>query len=250
MENMEYFFEVYDALPRGGPGNNESTRRAFNALPKLPEQPSILDLGCGPGEQTIELAKISKGTIIALDNHQPFLDNLMNKVRDQGLTDVIIPKNMSMMEMDFADETFDLIWSEGALYFMGLQNGVRRCRQMLKPGGCLAFTDMTAYSTDLPKPLADMFFSEMADFPNLDAKIAMVEAEGFTVLEHFTLPKTAWLENYYAPIEIELPRVEKKFEDNETALAMFRMMRKEIAMYREYSDYFGYEFLVGQKESE
>ncbi len=248
MENMEYFYELYDLLPRGGPGNDESTRRAFAAIPTLPEQPVILDLGCGPGEQTIELAKISKGKIIALDNHQPFLDNLMNKVRDQGLTDVITPKNMSMLEMDFADETFDLIWSEGALYFMGLQNGVRRCRQMLKPGGCLAFTDMTAYATDLPKPVADMFFSEMADFPNLDAKIAMVEAEGFTVLEHFTLPKTAWLDNYYAPMEIELPRLEKKYEDNHDALSVYQSTRHEIAMYREYSDYFGYEFIVGQKK--
>jgi SAM-dependent methyltransferase len=247
MRNMEYFFELYDLLPRGGPGNFESTRRAFEALPNLPAHPSILDLGCGPGEQTIDLAKISQGKIIALDNHQPFLDNLMNRVRDAGLEEAIIPKNMSMLEMDFADESFDLIWSEGALYFMGLQNGLRRCRQLLKPGGCLAFTDMTAFSSDLPKPVADLFFSEMADFPDLSTKIAMIEAEGFTLLEHFTLPKSAWLDNYYAPIEIELPRLEQKYQDNEAALSVFRMARKEMEIYKAYSDYFGYEFVVGQK---
>lgn len=247
MRNMEYFYELFDLLPRGGPGNNESTRRAFAAIPNLPPQPLILDLGCGPGEQTLDLAKISKGKIIALDRHQPFLDKLMNNARDAGLADAIIPTNVSMLEMDFADQIFDLIWSEGALYFMGLQNGVKRCRQLLKPGGCLAFTDMTSYSTDMPKPVADLFFSEMADFPDLSGKIAMIEAEGFTVLEHFTLPKTAWLDNYYAPMEIELPRLEKKYQDNDAALAVFQSMRDEIAKYREYSDYFGYEFLVGQK---
>ncbi len=247
MEGMEYFYEVYDALPRCGPGNNESTRRAFEAIPNLPKQPSILDIGCGPGVQTIELAKISKGKIIALDNHQPFLDNLMNRVRDLGLTNTITPKNMSMLEMDFANETFDLIWSEGALYFMGFQNGVRRCHQLLKPGGCLAFTDMTAYSPNLPKPVAEYFFSEMVDFPDLPAKIAVIEAEGYILLEHFTLPKTAWLDSYYAPIEIELPRVEKKYPDNDDALAVFQMMRDEIALYREFSDYFGYEFFVARK---
>lgn len=248
MENMEYFFELFDALPRGGPGNYESTKRAFDAIPYLPEYPLILDIGCGPGEQTIDLAKISGGKIIALDNHQPFLDNLMNRVCDAGLEEVILLKNMSMLEMDFADEFFDLIWSEGALYFMGLQNGVRRCHQLLKPGGCLAFTDLTAYTIDLPKPVADMFFSEMADFPQLDAKLAMVEAEGFTVLTHFTIPKSAWLDNYYAPMEIELPHLEKKYTDKAEALAVFQLMRKEIAMYREYSDYFGYEFIVGRKQ--
>lgn len=248
MRKMEYFYKLFDLLPRAGPGNYESTRRAFEAIPELPKRPLILDLGCGPGEQTIDLAKISKGKIIALDRHQPFLDTLMNSVRHAGLADDITPKNMLMEEMDFADETFDLIWSEGALYFMGLKNGVRRCHQLLKPGGCLAFTDLTAYSTDLPKPVADMFFSEMADFPQLPAKLDMVEAEGFTVLTHFTIPKSAWLDNYYAPMEIELPRLEEKYQDNEDALTVYKSMRDEIALYREYSDYFGYEFIVGQKK--
>lgn len=248
MENMEYFFELFDTLPRGGPGNNESTRRAFDAIPGLPQHPMILDLGCGPGEQTIELAKLSKGKIIALDYHQPFLDKLMNRARNAGVADAITPKNMSMLEMDFADQTFDLIWSEGALYFMGLQNGVKRCHQLLKPGGCLAFTDMTAYSTDPPKPVADMFFSEMADFPQLPVKLAMVEAEGFSILTHFTLPKTAWLDSYYGPMEIELPRLEKKYQDHDAALVVIQSMRDEISLYREYSDYFGYEFVVGQKK--
>jgi ubiquinone/menaquinone biosynthesis C-methylase UbiE len=40
-----------------------------------------LDIGCGLGMQTIELAKLSKGQIDALDNHQPFLDQLDFKIK-------------------------------------------------------------------------------------------------------------------------------------------------------------------------
>ena len=80
---MQYFYELFEALPRGGPGDEESTRRAFNSIPKLSEQPLILDIGCGHGVQTIELAKISKGTIIALDNHQAFLNKLIKKAKDE-----------------------------------------------------------------------------------------------------------------------------------------------------------------------
>ena len=68
------FYRIYDALPRGGPGNIESTRKAFELLPDLPDKPKILDIGCGKGIQTIELAKISDGRIVAVDNHRPFLD--------------------------------------------------------------------------------------------------------------------------------------------------------------------------------
>jgi len=35
-----------------------------------------------------------------------------------------------MLEMDFDEKTFDLIWPEGALYFMGFQNGLKHCHQL------------------------------------------------------------------------------------------------------------------------
>jgi len=79
MEGREYFYALYEALPRCGPGDNKATRRAFNTIPKILPLPYILDLGCGPGMQAIELAKLSGGKIIALDNHKPFLDTLMEK---------------------------------------------------------------------------------------------------------------------------------------------------------------------------
>jgi len=132
MEGMEYFYELFEALPRGGPGDNKSTRRAFNTIPKHPEQPLILDIGCGPGVQSIELARLSKGRIIALDNHQTFLDKLIETAKRDALLDHIVPKNRSMLDMNFEENTFDIIWSEGALYFMGFRNGLRRCHQLLK----------------------------------------------------------------------------------------------------------------------
>ena len=110
MEGMEYFYELFEALPRCGPGDNKSTRRAFNTIPKLPKQPLILDIGCGPGVQTIELAKLSNSKLIALDNHQAFLDKLMKKAKDEGLLDHIVSKNISMLDMDFEENTFDIIW--------------------------------------------------------------------------------------------------------------------------------------------
>ena len=101
---MEYFYELFEALPRGGPGDKKSTRRAFNTIPKPPELPLILDIGCGPGVQTIELAKLSKGRIIALDNHQAFLDKLMEKAKEEEVSDQIIsnvfsPKFMSSIDI-------------------------------------------------------------------------------------------------------------------------------------------------------
>jgi hypothetical protein len=48
----EFFFEIHQDNPREGPGNLESTKKAFSMLNNLPESPRILDVGCGPGRQT------------------------------------------------------------------------------------------------------------------------------------------------------------------------------------------------------
>jgi ubiquinone/menaquinone biosynthesis C-methylase UbiE len=75
------FWEIHSGLPREGPGDNASIRRAFLMAAELPAAPRILDVGCGPGMQTLELAKISGGQITAVDIHQPFLDELQRRAR-------------------------------------------------------------------------------------------------------------------------------------------------------------------------
>ena len=80
------FWEIHTGLPREGPGDNESTRKAYRILKELPENPRILDISCGPGMQTIELAKMSGGQIVALDSHQPFLEQLKKSAKKEAST--------------------------------------------------------------------------------------------------------------------------------------------------------------------
>jgi len=247
MEGMEYLYELCEALPRCGPGDNEHTRRAFGAIGKGAERPLILDIGCGPGVQTIELARISNGKIIALDNHQAFLDTLMERARNEGLEEKIMPKNMSMLDMDFEDKTFDIIWSEGALYFMGFENGLKRCRQLLKDKGHLAVTELVYTSANPPDAVLEYFEDEYPDIKHIDGKIEEIKKEGFKLISNFTLQESAWFNSYYLPIEKELPRLNKKYEGNKIALGVFEAFRKEIDFYRKYSKYYGYEFFVMQK---
>ena len=247
MEGMDYFYELFEALPRCGPGDNKSTRHAFDFIPKLSNQPLILDIGCGPGVQTIELAKLSKGKIIAIDNHQAFLDKLMKKVRDEGLEENIIPRNISMLDMDFDVDTFDIIWSEGALYIMGFQNGLRRCHQLLKNNGYLAVTELVYLSPSPPDPLVQFFEEEYPDIKDIKGNIKVIQDEGFDLISNFTLPKSSWLDNYYLPIEKELVLLNEKYRDNKIALDIFDHMENEIKFYTEYSDFYGYEFFIMQK---
>jgi ubiquinone/menaquinone biosynthesis C-methylase UbiE len=247
MEGIEYLYELCEALPRSGPGDNEHTRRAFSSISEHIKHPFILDIGCGQGIQTIELAKISNGKIIALDNHQPFLDILMDRAKNEGVEEKITPKKMSMLDMNFEEESFDIIWSEGALYFMGFQNGLKRCHQLLKHKGFLAVTELVYTALNPPSEVVEYFEEEYPDIKNVEGKIEIIKKEGFKLISNFTLPESAWLNNYYLPMEKELPRLNKKYEGNNIALSIFEGFRKEIDFYKEYSIFFGYEFFIMEK---
>ena len=61
------FLEIYGTLPRAGPGSAADTRRALALVPTRSIR-TVLDLGCGPGAQTLVLAEaLPDASIRALD---------------------------------------------------------------------------------------------------------------------------------------------------------------------------------------
>jgi len=247
MQGIEYFYELFTGLPRGGPGDNRSTRKAFSYLNDLPSEPLILDIGCGPGMQTLELARISKGKIIALDNYQPFLDILMQNAIEQGLEHMITIKNQSMLEMDFKNNKFDIIWSEGALYQMGFQNGLKKCYQLLKNKGYLAVTEGVLFKSNPPEEVFK-FWEDYPDVKDIKSNIALIEKEKYHLISHFTLPKLSWIDNFYSPMQERIIKLKEKYHNNKVALKIFINAEKEIELYKKNSDYIGYEFFIMQKK--
>lgn len=97
-----------------GPGCTGATWKAWSYL--LPEDAQILDVGCGTGVQSRDLADISAGTVTAVDNHQQFLDTVTAWADGEGIGGRIRTVNASLDDLPFEDGQFDLIWSEGDIY--------------------------------------------------------------------------------------------------------------------------------------
>ena len=93
------FFEIHSGLPREGPGDEASTARALDLVRGMPAKPTILDVGCGPGAQTLVLARLTGGMVTAVDNHAPFLDDLRGRAARAGLAERIQTVNASMFDM-------------------------------------------------------------------------------------------------------------------------------------------------------
>ena len=247
MQGMKYLYELFLDLPRGGPGDNRYTKKAFSYLKKLPYEPLILDIGCGHGMQTIELARISKANIIALDNYQPFLDILMQNAKKIGVNDRITLKNQSMLEMDFENDKFDVIWCEGAIFVMGFKTGLKKCYKLLKNNGFFVVSEAVLFMPNIPKQLKEFWDEQYPDIMDIKGNISLIESQGFEIVSHFTLPKSCWID-FYLQMDKKTKDLKKKYHDNKNALKIFEGFERESKMYDKYSDYYGYEFFIMQKK--
>jgi ubiquinone/menaquinone biosynthesis C-methylase UbiE len=248
MEFIKYFFEIHSNLPREGPGDSRSTRRAYRALTGLPERPSILDVGCGPGMQTIELAKISNAEITALDIHQPFLDELAKRAQVEGVNGKIKLVKSDMCCLDFGLKSFDVIWCEGAIYIVGFERGLREWNKFLVDGGYFVVSELCWIDPNPPREVKDYITKVYPSAKPVRENLQIIKEANYHVIDYFILPESSWWENYYLPILSKVPGLKKKYQDNKEALATIAMEEEEIEMFRRHSKYYGYVFYVLQKE--
>lgn len=187
---------------------SEYTRKAYRMLPKL-SKPRSLDIGCGSGVPTIELARLSDGRITGLDNDQSLLDKLDKKIEEEGFTTRVETLNCSIFDMTFPDESFDVIWAEGSIAVIGFERGLREWRRMLKPMGFLVVHD------EIKK------FSE---------KLKLIPRCGYSLLGHFQLSEDVWWTKYFGPLEKRIDELSAKHRGCSEALGILEEKRDEIEM--------------------
>lgn len=247
-ELMAVFFDVQSDLPRQGPGESDSTRRALALCNPLPSAPRILDIGCGPGAQTLVLAEqLQDARITAIDIHQPYLDELQNRSVAAGVAARVAAKNMPMEKMTFAPETFDLIWAEGSAYIMEFTRALAAWRPLLKPAGFLAVTELVWLTEKKPVAAATFFKQEYPAMTDRADVAGRIRVAGYELIDHFTLSDCAWWESYYTPLLARLPALESKYAGDAAKLSVIEAARKEVEIRQCYASSYGYEFYVARR---
>lgn len=244
---MEIFFKIYEGLDREGPGSYDETKRAFDLCAGLPEEPDILEMGCGSGGATLNLAAICEGEITATEIYQPYLDKLTARAEAQGVIDRITPLRRDMAEPGFAPGSFDLIWCEGAAYIMGVDKALAAWKRLLRPGGCLAFSDAVWLSDEARDSAPDEVRAFWAEgYPAMRTAgetVAAAEALGYRSLGCFTIATRCW-DDFYADVERRLEEVEPRYGHDPDGRAIIDATRREIALYRKHPELYGYAFHV------
>jgi SAM-dependent methyltransferase len=242
----EVFFEVYETLPRQGPGNRDSAERALALCRDLRPSPDVLDLGCGVGGQTLHLAERLAGSIVAIDSHAPSIARLQETLADRGLSHRVRASVADMSDARIPGAGFDLVWSEGALYNLGLDHALRLCHQLLRPGGYLAFTEPVWRKDGAPPEVKASFDLDYPGMGRVEEVLASLDRCGFEVQGRFTLPEEAWWDDFYTPMERRIEALRELHAADPEALAILDQLAREPEMHRRHSEYYAYEFFVAR----
>ena len=220
--------------------------RALELLGPLSARPAILDIGCGPGAQTLVLARRTGGEIVAVDLHAPFLRELERRAQAAGLP-AIRTVRASMEALPFAAGSFDLIWSEGAIFVIGFAAGLAAWRPLLRGGGALVVSELTRLVDDPPAEVRAFWDDAYAAVTTREANRAAIDAAGYERLGDFVLPRASWFAEYYDPLERRLDVLEQRYASDSDALRMLAEERREITLARAYPDAYGYVFYAMRK---
>ena len=116
--NIHYHRRVLDAVPEGG---------------------RVLDVGCGEGLLTRELAA-KASHVVGLDRDAASLDLARATTSAANVAYV----RADLMRAPFEPESFDAVVSVAALHHMGTEAGLTRMRDLVRPGGVIAVIGLAA----------------------------------------------------------------------------------------------------------
>ena len=190
------------------------SRRAFRMLPKL-DKPRVLDIGCGSGVPTMELARLLNGEITGLDINQDLIGVLRGKIKKAGVSDRVRAIRSSIFDMEFPEESFDIIWTEGSIYVIGFKKGLQEWKRLIRPGGFMVVHD---------------------EMGNVKEKLKRISTCGYELLGYFMLDTDVWWNEYFAPLERLVNETRTKYADDQEVREALNQAQSEMDFFRKFPE--------------
>jgi len=245
--DLNLIWEYFSNVERQGPGSSEMSLKALSFIDKLTAESRIADLGCGTGGQTMILAKHIPGHITGIDLAPQFIKLFNVNAHKLNLQHRVKGIEGSMKNLPFAKEELDLIWSEGAIYNIGFERGLKEWREYLKPAGFVALTEACWFTNERPAEIENFWLDAYPEIDTIPNKLLQMQNAGYVTVASFILPESCWTEQFFKPQLPVQTAFLKKHAGNKIAEDFIANMRYEAEMYRKYKAYYGYAFFIGKK---
>jgi SAM-dependent methyltransferase len=232
---------LFGGMGKLGPGADEETLRMLRFLPRRWFD-LVVDAGCGTGRQTLVLAKELNTLVHAVDNYEPFLEDLARRAKEMGVEHLVQLHCMDMEEIPGLFPPIDLLWSEGAAYNIGFAHALSAWASAVRPGGFVVVSELSWLRERVPAAVRDFFQTGYPKMRSIDENVTTARKNGYEVLATHTLPREAWVEGYYDVLE---PRAKALVDHPDQTVREFAAETlREIEIFGCSEDSYGYVFYV------
>ena len=101
----------------------------------------VLEIGCGTGIVSVILAKRGAQHVEAIDISEKSIQLAVRRAKANDVADHIHFQAMSVYEMDYSENSFDLIVGFNVLHHINIEDVVDKIYHPLKPGGSAYFLE-------------------------------------------------------------------------------------------------------------
>ncbi|MFG0456729.1 MerR family transcriptional regulator [Shewanella mangrovisoli] len=238
---MADFEAIFQGLDRLGPSDEGDSLKALRSLPI--KTGDALEIGCGKGVTTLFLAKNSAFNLTALDNDEYSLSCLKEKAKENALEHRITSICASMTALPFEQGQFDLIWSEGSAYIMGIKQALKSWKAFLKHDGYLVISDLIWLTNNPDTEAIEFWQQNYPDMATSEHRIKEMIKTGYEVIENFTQSEQSW-RNYLEPLKQKIDQLDDKdFTSNS-----LNDLRKELRIHEQYLGQYGYQVFILKKQ--
>lgn len=241
MTEIEALIELHAGLERKGPGTERITLETLARCRPLPEHPVVVDFGCGSGAAALPLARALGAPVTAVDLALPFLRELRERAARESSHSRVRPVLADFGAPPVAAGSVDLIWSEGAIYTLGWEAGLRRWAPLVRSGGWLALTEATWLAADPPENVRQAWDEWYPGMGTVESNVAAARGLGLTPVEARPLPAEAWWV-YYRPLVERCAALEAS--SPEVMRRVISETRREVALFERHGDAYGYVFYL------
>lgn len=242
---MDALIELFRGMNRLAPGSVQTTQTAYRIATNDRHVESMIEFGCGNGASTLPLAELSEAQITAVDNCPVFVEFLQQRVDEAGLKERVSVENRDMADSWPTGTQFDLIWCEGAVYNLGLDQALKQWKPFLSPGGRIAVSDLV-WIKRKPDPIIEAYWRENGlELIHRDQVERRFKEHGYRCFGWFQYSNHDW-DNYYRPVIEQIHPYLDSPSVPEERRQLAEAFQEEVRMRTEFGDQFDYVFFIAE----
>ncbi len=144
------------------------------------------------------MAQQTQGKIRGVDLFPVFINLFNSNAEKLNFQEQVKGIVGSMDNLPFQNEELDLIWSEGAIYNIGFEEGLNEWRKFLKTGGYIAVSEVSWFTDERPTEIDEFWMDAYPEIDTIPNKVEQMQKAGYIPVATFILPENCWIEHFTA----------------------------------------------------